>query len=179
MKIKLSIVLVLLFAVGGYVAATPYITLGSMRDALSNNDPDAFNANVDFPAVRQDMKERISLMVMEKTRKESNNNPLAAFAASFAGKFTDRLVDGLVTPAAIAKMMSGSTIKEASKGGGTVEPDPEQMKKAVDNARMGYDSFNQFSVWMTSDNGKETRFVLGRSGIGWKLIRIELPLDGL
>ena len=45
------------------------------------------------------------------------------------------------------------------------------------HARYRYDSLSRFSVWVPSDNGQETRFVLQRDGLSWKLVNVILPLD--
>jgi len=179
MRLKISIAVVMVLAVGGYLFASPYMTLASIRDALAENDSDTLNQKIDFPAVRQDLKDRLAFVLMKKTEKESEKNPMAMLAAGLVGSFADRLVDTLVTPIAISRMMSGSEVKDVSAGGVKIKTDPEKLKKAVDNSEMGYDSFDRFSMLMTNEKGREIRFVLGRDGIGWKLIRIEIPVDHL
>jgi hypothetical protein len=48
----------------------------------------------------------------------------------------------------------------------------------LQNARYSYDSLRQFSVWLPDDKGQETRFVLQRDGVSWRLVNLVLPIDG-
>jgi len=53
----------------------------------------------------------------------------------------------------------------------------DREKKLLEGASTAYESLNKFVVTLQNDSGKETKFVLQRRGIAWKLTAIILPID--
>ena len=56
MKKASALLLVVLLAVGAYLAAGPWLTVRAIRHALQAQDATALAALVDFPAVRASLK---------------------------------------------------------------------------------------------------------------------------
>jgi len=180
MKKNILIVGLLLVAVGGYVAAGPYITISAIKDGIVEKDSEKLSDNIDFPALRQNMKDQLNAQMMQNVATELKDNPFAALAAGFASKMVDGIVDAFITPSGLAKIMEGKKPEiQKSNGGVKTEttndaPNKEDLFK---NARYSYDSMSKFSIYVPNDKGEEARFLLKRQDLSWKLVSIEIPMN--
>ena len=171
--------LVLILA-GGYVAAGPYLTVSAIKDGVVEKDSEKLSENIDFPALRQNMKDQLNAQMMQHEESELKYNPLVALAAGFASKMVDGIVDAFITPSGLAKMMEGKKpdIQKSKNSEGTTtineEPEKEDLFK---DARYSYDSLSKFSIYVPNDKGEEARFLLKRQDISWKLVSIEIPMN--
>lgn len=170
MKILIGAVVALVL---GYIFAAPYITVYQMKTAAKSHDGEALSECVDFPMLRQSMKDQMNAMLGKEMAKEvAEDNPFAALEAAFGGMIVEKMVDAYVTPAGITELMKGE--KQYSEGvvgntgtGTSSEPFP--------NASMSYESFSKFSIiTKNSESGDQVKFVLRRRGMGWKLTEIML-----
>ena len=107
MKLKIGIgagvVLVL-----GYLFATPYITAYQMKVAAEAKDGEALSEFVDFPALRESLKDQMT----GKLRKEMaedviEGNPLSVIGTAFGGMIVNGIVDKFVSPAGLMQLMKG------------------------------------------------------------------------
>jgi hypothetical protein len=166
--IALGIAFVLL-GFAAYVAAGPYLVLYKLRSGVEARDAEALAECVDFPALRQNLKDQLQVALSKRI--DSQQNPLAAFAASLAVSVADPLVNRLISPEGLAELMAGQKPPLASSD----PPSPATpAKKPLEDATFGYESFDEFVVSVPSSGGA-IRFVLTRSGLSWKLSRIEIP----
>ncbi len=157
-----------------YVVAAPYITVHQMKSAAENQDGEALSEHIEFPSVRQSLKDQMNAMFMKEMAKdEMKDNPFAAMAAAFAGIMVDKMVDAYVTPAGITQLMAGEkpNISEGGESGGN------SVQKPLSDASMSYESLNKFVVKVKGDSEKEGKFVLRRRGFGWMLTEIIIPLE--
>ncbi|MBP8645186.1 MAG: DUF2939 domain-containing protein [Syntrophobacteraceae bacterium] len=164
-----------LFAV--YVLAAPYITVYRMKSAAENHDGEALSEHIEFPSVRQSLKDQMNAMFAKKIAEDEDmkNNPFAALGAAFAGVMVDKMVDAYVTPAGITQLMAGEKPRPgAEQGDGSAG---NSGRKPLSDASMSYESLDKFVVKVKGDNGGEGKFVLRRRGIGWKLTDIIIPLE--
>ena len=159
----------------GAIAAAPFITVHQMKTAAANHDGAALSEHVDFPALRQSLKDQMNVFLGKKMAKEvAKGNALAALAGMFGGVIVEKMVDNYVTPTGITQLMEGQKPEGDGIGNASTQQAPSDP---LSNASMGYESFSKFSVVTNNgEPGKETRFVLRRSGISWKLTEIVLPL---
>lgn len=161
-----------------YMVAAPYITVYQMKSAAETRDGEALSEHIDFPSVRQSMKDQMNVMWAKKMAEDDDmkNNPLAALGTVFAGTLVEKMVDGFVTPAGITELMAGQKpTMDAGKGSVAVD-NPE--REPFSNASMSYESLDKFVVTAKGNDGREGRFILRRQGISWKLTAIIVPFDG-
>jgi len=173
-----------------YVFAAPYITVHLMKSAAASHDGDALAGYIEFPSVRQSLKDQVNAMFAKKMAddKEMQANPFAALAMAFSGVIVDKAVDAYVTPAGITQLMEGEKLQPAavqpktgqvappgatSDAGNVASPEREPLS----DASMSYESLDRFVVKVRNDAGKEGKFVLSRRGLGWKLTDIILPME--
>jgi hypothetical protein len=164
-----------LFAI--YVAAAPYITVQQMKSAAENHDGEALSEYIEFPSVRQSLKDQMNAMFAKKMAEDEKmkDNPFAALGAVFAGMMVDKLVDSYVTPAAITQLMAGE--KPQPTAGQSEETPNSSSRKPLADASMSYESLDKFVVRVKGNDGGEGKFVLRRRGLSWKLTEIIAPLE--
>lgn len=169
-KGKLLAGIAAMFAI--YVAAAPYIAVHQMKYAAASRDGEALSEYIEFPSVRQSLKDQMNAAFMKEMTNELEGNPFAAVGAAFAGMMVDKLVDAYVTPAGITQLMLGENPNQNESG----EPAGDSAQEPFANASMSYDSLSKFVVTVKGDTGDEGKFILRRRGIGWKLTEILIPI---
>lgn len=164
----------------GYVAAGPFLTIYQIKAGITEQDAEKLADNIDFPALRQNMKDQMNIAMVKNAATEQKDNPYAILAAGFASKFVDGMVDALITPSGLASIMSGKKQSQQNQDNGnnkttdTASPKKDDLFK---NARYSYDSLSKFSIWIPDNEGGEIRFVLKRNGISWKLVNLTVPMN--
>ena len=166
--ITLGIALVLL-GFAAYLAASPYLALYKLKSGVEARDAEAVAECVDFPALRQNLKDQLQAALSKRI--DSQQSPLGALAASLAVSAADPLVDSLISPEGLARLMAGQKPPLASSEPSTPA---SPVKNLLEDATFGYESLDEFVVSVPSAGGA-IRFVLTRSGLSWKLSRIEIP----
>ena len=147
-----------------FVYLGPYLTVMKLRNGVRAGDAEKVSECVDYPALRESMKGQLKNVVSERL---GTDNPLAGIASGLTLTFGDALVDRFLTPEGIAELMAGQKP--------TLAPRFTKTDAALlVGASYGYESFDEFVVSMPAAGGS-IRFVLVRSGLSWKLTRIEIP----
>src|ERR1700761_2324473 len=78
-------------------AAYPYLALYRLGDALRARDMDAVTARVDWPRLRQGIKDDVNAALAAKGKPEAGE-ALAAFGMALAGTLASPVIDAAVTP---------------------------------------------------------------------------------
>ena len=166
-----------IFMIIGFIAATPFFTVSSIKTAIVEKDSEQLSENVDFPIFRQNLKKQFNTAMMKNVRAEFQNNPFAAIAAGFATNMVDGVVDSFITPSGLAMLMEGKkpslSRSRRRKPSNTDQANRDDLFK---DARYSYDSLNRFSIYVPTDTGEEIRFILQRDGLSWKLIDMIVPI---
>ena len=163
MRISIFVAVVLSILICGYYVGSPYLAAAELRDAMANKDGEALSELTDFPAVRQSMKEQMSLAMMAKMKEEEGGSPFALLGAGIAASMLDGMIQGIVSPAGLAKIMEGKN------------RDPIQF----DNAKLVYNDMDKFMIQLEKD-GDPLTVVLRRGGFAsWKVTEIRLPLESI
>lgn len=165
---------VLLVLLIGYVAAGPYLTVSAIKTGIVEKDSEKLSENIEFPTLRQNMKEQLNAVVMKNSATELKDNPFAAIGVALATKMVDGIVDSFVTPSGLAALMEGKKPRKGENSGNTPPPQKDDLFK---NARYSYDSMSKFSIWVPNDKGEEVRFVFKREVFSWKLVNLVIPMD--
>ena len=170
---KLTLTIAMMAALAVWATTGPYITVQQMKSAAERHDGEALSEHIEFPSVRQSLKDQVNAMLMKEMAKdEMKDNPFAALGAAFGGFMVDKMVEAYVTPACITQLMAGEKPKPTEEG----ESGGSSARKPLSDASMSFESLNKFVVQMKDDSGKESRFVLRRRGISWKLTEIVVSL---
>ena len=172
-KIILGIIVVIAV---GYIFAAPYLTVYQMKIAAENHDGEAISEHIDFPALRQNLKDQLNAQLgVELAQEAMDDNPFTTLGAAFGGMLVGKMIDVYVTPAGIIELMKGENPDTESTGGSTEKQTPSEP---FANVSMSYESFSKFSVTIKQNKelAEEVKFNLRRKGMGWKLTEILLPL---
>lgn len=184
-KLKMtSIVLVLL--VFGYLFASPYLTIYQIRQAIEQEDSAALASHIDFPSVRQSLKDQVNAqMLQDMPQAPSSERGLAALGAILASSMLDKVVDVMVSPQGITVLMQGKQLKDSlpmqtqSDFQTTHSSESASLSGAEKvNYKGRYQSFNQFAVQIQHPhNHLPTKIILQRTGLSWKVTQIQLPIE--
>lgn len=168
-KIALAAALIVLSA--GYVGS-PYLAASGFTDALKSYDAAEASEYIDYPSVRQGIKDDMNAEVARMVMEQGEDDPFAAAGAAFAGSLVGGMVDAMITPAGLEKILERA--------------ERERSEEAIDiGYETFYDSLNRFHVTLTTDakgNPIEdpVTMVFDRDGLfSWKLTKVDLPLDAL
>jgi hypothetical protein len=180
-KVIIGAVGVVVFLAAAYVAAAPYITVYRMVKAAENRNAEVLSEYIDFPSLRQNLKDQLNAAWIKKMAKEAESNPFATLAAPLGAAMIATMVDSLVTPSAITELMRGGKPDLKSGGEGASSSSSREL---FSNASMSYESLGKFVITVRfnaveADSAEKVKFVLRRRGIGWKLTEIILPLETL
>jgi TonB family protein len=153
---------------GVYFTVAPYITLSSMRSALTAGDSAALEDLVDFPRLRESLKGQINAFMLKQMASELKDNPFGGLALALAPKMVDTLVDASVTPVAIEAIARGERPNAASGS------QPSQRVPFSDY-RVTRETLDRFSVWVRGQDGEEMRLIFHRYALRWKLTGAIIP----
>ena len=111
-------------AAGGVVAMllifygiSPFFAAQSLGKALQSGDRDRLEQMIDFPSVRQNLKEDLRARMTASLQAESKKNALAAGLGMLIGPtIVDRAVDNLITPAMISTAIRNSRMSPGEYG---------------------------------------------------------------
>lgn len=178
LPVLVAALLVLLAAFWAYTA--PRRTLEAIREAARAGDSERLAELIDFPAVRESLKEQFRALMkdeMEKATRENPDNPFAAAGAALgmmlATSVVDTLVDAAVSPSGIAKLASGDrpTVLGTKKDSAT-DGEEDQGKNVA--AEMGYESLSRYEVKFRDPDKPEEGVTLSlrRNGLSWRLVSV-------
>jgi hypothetical protein len=160
-----------------YVAAAPYITVYQMGSAMDRRDGEALAEHIEFPSVRENLKEQMNARLLGQITGGSDEKVDGAtvLGSALAVGLLEKAVDAWVTPAGIAQLMAGVEPESGETGDRGNEDGTRDAPMA--DASMGYESIDKFVVRYDNQEGDEVKLVLRRRGLGWKMTEIFVPLD--
>ena len=157
-----KVLLLVLAAAAGVYIYWPYRTAVKLEDAFRAADKLALDRLIDFPAVRQSLKEQVKAKMNAEAAAElspeGNTAPTQTklFPAVLAGTVADKVIDAMVTPDSIARFLKF----EAAIGSGT----------SMTLHQKTWHTPTEFSA-RSMDN---SRFVFRFTAIdGWRVVSVE------
>ena len=158
-------------------AAYPYLALYRLGEALRAHDLDAVEAKVDWPRVRQGIKDDVNATVVAKVKPEEGD-VLAAFGVALAGKLAGPVVDAAVTPAGLVAVVEADrpTLRILLTQVYISTSADRPLPRLVQSSFGGPATF-EATVAPEGANSKEDRIGLRFEFEGgyWMLTRIHLP----
>ncbi len=105
-----------LLAVGCIYAAYPYVTLYRLGQAIRHGDAASLETMVDWPSVREGIKEDICDPVIDQPQQAQSDGKLPAFGAGFVRGIATNAVDKRVTPEALVAAAQQPGAEETTRG---------------------------------------------------------------
>ncbi|HET7232581.1 MAG TPA: DUF2939 domain-containing protein [Longimicrobium sp.] len=166
------LLLAVLFA-GVWLYYTPYLAMNKLQKAAKAGDTQALNELVDFPALRESVKQNVRSAVNNEVGRHAG--PLGQLGGLLAGALASPLVDTFVTPEGIAALTEGQRPGRGHRGG--IDSVAHERSKDV-KVKRGYESMDLFVIHFVDKNdGKEKMaLVMHRDGFtNWRLTGVRLP----
>lgn len=161
-KVYLAIGAVLVLLVAGYIAAGPYLALNGIRDGIVAQDEEALAAHIDFPVLRESMKEQIAAVMTARMEERSGGDPeMAAMGRLFASKMVEVMVDKIVTPAGLAMMTSTKGAEEGLN-----------KDNVLADLGVSYEAWDRAVI--TQADKPDATLILSRQGLTWRLTGVRL-----
>ncbi len=102
-----TLIVIVMIAVLGFGYASPYIALNTLKRAADARDAQTVNQYVDFPALRESLKQQVAGLLTRRLGEHGNGNPLAAIGAMIGVALIGPLVDAYATPDGVAALLNG------------------------------------------------------------------------
>lgn len=172
-KTKVAALAVAALIIGAGVSwylASPDWTLRQMKAAADANHPEALNAYIDYPALREDLKVELKGQMIAEANKDKSG--FGGLGLAIGKAIMGPVIDDLVTPDGIRaalmtkrdKELTGATSRAASAL--SVPNDPVIERRG----------FSEFLV--ASKKRPKSGLVFKRHGLSWKLSGVELAPTG-
>jgi hypothetical protein len=106
-SVLVTLVLIVVVAACALLYASPYIVLDRVKRAADARDAATVNQYVDFPALRDSLKEQVSGLLTRRLDIQKSGNPLAVIGAMIGAALVGPLVDSYATPDGVAAILNG------------------------------------------------------------------------
>jgi hypothetical protein len=176
LKIFVAILLATALSVGAHWYYSPFLAMDSMVSAAKAKDADKFNEFVDYPSLRESFKGQFSAKMAEVMGKQSSN-PYSALGTMLGMTMINQMVDALVRPELVMRMMEEGKAQQPNKSASGKQPTDESETKAPkwEFERKGTDLVLATPTQKDSSDSQPV-FVFRRVGYAnWKLTEVRLP----
>jgi len=153
-KFRYIAMLVAVFAVF-WLTFSPYIAMNGLKNAVAARDAEAVNAYIDYEALRNDLKARVS----RETQASIAKGGREAAGVAFMAAMMNPMIDKMVQPSMMSVMLSG-------RGGKA----PVNLDMNAGDMRIARKSLTRFVLART---GKPGGLVFTMRGFGWELTGVE------
>jgi len=178
-KLIIGVVGLAIVLLAGAWALSPVFAMQALTRAAETGDEAALERLVDFPAVRQSLKNELNARMMDEMRNgDSGIDPAWAGVGMLLGPaIVSGAIDAVVTPQGIATMVRTAEAPEPEDvlNRNTVAP-----ARTDDDVRKSwtYRGANRVEVRLTTTDRPDQPLILNmdRDGLfGWRLVEIDLP----
>jgi hypothetical protein len=174
MKKFAALVIVLLAAYAAY----PYLALYRLGEALQAHDLDAVETKVDWPRLRQGIKDDVNAALVSKVRPEEGNG-FAALGVALAGTLAGPMVDAAVTPAGLEAVAAADrpTLTTLATQIYVSTSADRPLPRMVQSGFSGLTAFDATVMpHGATSEGDRIRLRFELEGGYWMLTRIHLPI---
>ena len=177
-RISDGLVVLVIIAIVAYWFTSPYFAVRSLRAAIVNADEQTLGEIVDFPVLRQNLKDQFTSQ-MDRWAVEHEESMPALAASALGGIFVDRLIDAYVTPSGVVRLASKVEIPDDADVPFTALFDSvgsvflDQGDYAIDR---GLRSFS-LRIQTMGESEDEIEVIFEGNGLKWILVNVILPLD--
>jgi hypothetical protein len=106
-SVVIVLLVVVVVALLGVIYASPYIALDRLKRAADARDAETVNQYVDFPLLRESLKDQVGQLLTRKIDIQKSGNPLAMIGAMIGAALIGPLVDSYATPDGVAAILNG------------------------------------------------------------------------
>ena len=151
--------------------ASPWYAQYALRDALERGDAAAVSERVDFPALRSSIKDQTT----QRMDAAAGDNILAHIGAVIAESVTGSMVDWLVTPDALRRVMATGRVAASTDSGSDANAPDVNDTTRPPQWHVAYRNLDRFDLVADPEGDViPPRLIFRRDGLGWKLAGIDL-----
>ena len=188
---KLAALVVFIFFI--YLVLSPFATLGMMYFSVTHADEAGFSEYVDFSMLRINLEKQLVGVIDKTSDGWLKSDPFTVVEVGFSSEIAKSIVEGVATPEYLMRILQNQSLLNTEEMGvsgmkaiesSVVEEGVMsrwfynlKLPKLLSVVRYSYDSFDQFSTWWPYE-GRDVRLIFVRSGLGWKMANIILPVQG-
>lgn len=161
-------------------AAAPVLAAQALIRAAKAGDADRIEQLVDFPALRQSLKDELTAELAAQMRRDPRmaDSTLGGLGMMLAPMLLSGAIDATVTPEVVAQMV---TTAEAPDPTVRDDPEPGDAGDGDDiHQAWGYRSLDEFAVTLTDRDHPDQHLalIMERRGLfTWKLAAVDLQTD--
>ena len=167
MNKRIIAIATLVIGVSGFLGylyfLSPMVALNGMKTAIDSRDHEMFSSYIDFDRLKVSLKTELAVQAANSASEDEGG--LGGLGAIAGVAIASQFVDALISPAAIRVAFSRAKNEP---------PDLKILKGVEQHLEINRDGWSRF--FLRGDD--EEKFIFERSGLSWKLIAMELPLDG-
>jgi hypothetical protein len=162
----------ILILLGGYIYATPYITLFLIKRSIESRSAQNIERFVDFSSVRDSLKSQLTNYLQEEASKDQDSGGFAQLVAGMGTALGGTVIDTLVQPSNVQKWLNG----EKAQGIQDMPdlPSPNSLTQPDSNLSLRYTSFDTFEVSIRNSQALSAITLERRNIINWKVVSIVL-----
>ncbi len=176
MKRAIALLLIIVLA---YIAY-PYIALYRLGDAIRGGEAADVEGKVDWPSLRQGLKDDLNAHFAAKAGADSDDT-VGALGTMIAGKMIGSVIDSTVTPAGLSVIMQ--TGRAGPEAVHDIAPAVPEMQKGRPLPRMASSGFHGLGAFEAEiapregdSDGKMLKVRLELEGGYWMLTHVYLPM---
>lgn len=168
-------------ALGAYWYASPYLALRSIQAAAQARDADRLNAHVDYPRLRESLKDQVSAQLAHELGGDAGGQDAlsqlgTALGATLGRALGDRLVDALVQPELVMRALTEAQLQPRGKRDTPDEGHAAGPAVTWTSERVGLNTLLVHGHRRADAPDDRLTLVFDRSGFAdWKLTEIRLP----
>ena len=179
--LKGLLALVVLAFVAAYFGS-PVLAVQSLIKAAEAGDAEALERKVDFPALRQSLKDEMAGRFTDELREKAGGlgAGLGGLGMALAPSLADSAVDALVTPRVVAEVVRTGQRPETRDAVRRADPEPKTSDDRLHRS-YGYRDLNTFVIKLNREDRPEQplRLLMTRHSLfDWKLSGVEFPREG-
>ena len=165
-RVLLGLGVLLLVLAGGWLWVSPLGAMHALKLSAQAGDREALAQEVDFPAVRQSLKDQLNAALL---RGGDHSGGLGAIGALFVAAIGDRVVDAVISPDGISTLVDAGKLRKPG------QDDDHGTRAHWVITRQVLNRFTAQPVRGTDD--RPPTLVFTRTGLSWRLTDIVLPMD--
>lgn len=170
--VLLALLVIAGLGLAGYVASGPYRTLNGLQAAITQGDATAVARYVDFPTLRQNLKDQLNASASSRINDTLPNGIVSRIAGGIANSVVDATVDSLVTPVGLNRLLMGAALIANN----LTDNSGISLEQRLEKGRRSFESLNTFTLAFSSAVGSELVIVLTRNGLDWQLTNVRIPV---
>lgn len=162
---------------GGYLYASPYITLLMLRNGIEAKSSKDIERLIDFADVRDSLRSQLVNYLHEQASKDRGNSGLSQFTAGVGSAIGGSFIDTMVQPNNLQKWLDGERMSSVSEDA-NIQSLSEALK-GNSSVTMSYKSFDTFNVTFGSSGLLQSVRLERRNVFVWRVVAINVNLSAL